>query len=100
MTERLLDPWLRGPFHLIEHANGHLTLGGDPDRIIALIGFDQAVEVCADVFINLHPRLRGNYPIKREDAAKALINFHTKLEFIENYASEHGITDLPGNQVV
>src|SRR4051812_22839266 len=72
MTDAAMDPWLRGPYQLIEHANGHLKAANDADRIIALIGFDQAIEVCVDVFINLHPRLRGNYQVQRDEAEKAL----------------------------
>src|SRR5579859_4663230 len=95
-----LAPWLRGPYQLIEHAHGHLQQGSDADRIIALIGFDQAIEVCVDVFINLHPRLRGNYELPREQREQARQNFHTKVEFLEEYASQHEVTGLPANQMV
>src|SRR5579859_1013464 len=95
-----LAPWLRGPYQLIEHAHGHLQQGSDADRIIALIGFDQAIEVCVDVFINLHPRLRGRYEVPRDVAERALRNFHTKLEFLEAYAAEQRIGNIPGNHMV
>jgi hypothetical protein len=45
------NPWLHGPLELIKHANGHLLADGDTDRRIALIGFDNAIEVCIDVFL-------------------------------------------------
>src|SRR5260370_1113052 len=94
------DPWLKGPYQLISHASGHLVAGSDSDRIIALIGFDQAIEVCVDVFINLHPRLRGNYIVSKEDVAKLANNFYAKIEFLEKYAAGQGVIDLPGNQMV
>lgn len=40
-----LKPWMRGPFELIRHADRHLKANGDTDRRIALIGFDNAIEI-------------------------------------------------------
>jgi hypothetical protein len=54
-----LRPWARGPFELIRHADEHYHSTGDVDRRIALIGFDNAIEVSIDVFIRLHPKVRG-----------------------------------------
>jgi len=83
-----LKPWARGPFELLRHADEHLNAGGDTDRRIALIGFDQTVEVCIEVYLRLHPRLRGGVEIKREDVDKALRTFHSKVEFLEEHFSE------------
>jgi hypothetical protein len=74
---------------LIRHADGHLKDGGDTDRRIALIGFDNAIEVCIDVFIKLHPKLRRGEEIKNEDIAKATKNYHTKIEWLDNYAENN-----------
>jgi hypothetical protein len=51
MTETDLKPWMHGPFELIRHADGHLREGDDTDRRIALIGFDNAIEVSIDVYV-------------------------------------------------
>jgi hypothetical protein len=80
-------PWTRGPLELIRHADGHLQNAGDTDRRIALIGFDNAIEVCIDVFIKLHPKLRQGAQIKNEDAEKALRNYHTKIEFLDEFVA-------------
>ena len=37
-----LKPWVRGPFELIRHAEGHLKAGTDFDKRMALISFDNA----------------------------------------------------------
>jgi hypothetical protein len=80
-----LTPWTRGPFELIKHADGHLGGAGDTDRRIAIIGFDNAIEVCIDVFIRLNPRLRGGLQLRNEDVEKATRNYHTKIEWLDNY---------------
>jgi hypothetical protein len=83
-----IAPWARGPFELIRHADGHLKDAADTDRRIALIGFDNAIEVCIDVFIKLHPKLRRGVELKNEDVAKATRNYHTKIEWLDKYAEE------------
>ena len=47
MSQALIDipPWAKGPFELLRHAYEHLQKGDDNDRRIALIGFDNAIEV-------------------------------------------------------
>jgi hypothetical protein len=83
--ESTLPPWTRGPFELIRHADGHMKDAGDTDRRIALIGFDNAIEVCIDVFLNLHPRVRKGYEIKNEEKNRALQNYYSKVEYLDNY---------------
>jgi hypothetical protein len=55
-----LQPWAIGPFELILHAEGHLRNGDDFDRSIALISFDNSIEVSISTYLSLHPLLRGN----------------------------------------
>lgn len=80
-----LPPWANGPYELLKHADGHLKAGGDIDRRLALIGFDQTIEVCIDVFLRLHPRLRGGVQLEREEVDRASKNFHSKIEFLERH---------------
>lgn len=103
MTDQVqrLQPWMRGPFELIRHANGHLLDAGDTDRRIALIGFDNSIEVCIDVFIRLHPKLRGGYQVSRGDAENARQTFHSKIEFLDNYLAESAdAPDIPIEAIV
>jgi hypothetical protein len=83
-----LPPWAKGPFELIYHANEHLCLTGDIDRRVAFIGFDNATEVCIDVFLSLHPKVRGGLELSNDEIEKAKKNYHTKLEFFYKYARE------------
>lgn len=78
-----LHPWANGPFELLLHAEGHLRKGDDFDRRIALIGFDNAVEVSIATYLSLHPIQRGNRQYKKEDVEKWLQDYHTKLDFLD-----------------
>jgi aspartyl-tRNA(Asn)/glutamyl-tRNA(Gln) amidotransferase subunit A len=85
VPEPMIQPWMRGPLELIRHAHGHFEKDGDTDRRIALIGFDNAIEVCIDVYIRLHPKLRKGIELKREEVDAASKNYHAKLEFLDKH---------------
>jgi len=76
-----LTPWALGPFELLVHAEMHLLAGDDFDRRIAIVGFDNAIEVAIHTYPNLHPVQRGNQAFKKEDVEKWLDNYHTKVDF-------------------
>jgi hypothetical protein len=78
-----LHPWANGPFELLVHAEGHLLSGDDFDRRIALISFDNAIEVAITTYLTLHPIHRGGRSYPRVDVAKWLDNYHTKLDFLD-----------------
>jgi hypothetical protein len=99
--EQSLPPWVQSPFELIRHASEHLILGGDTDRRIALIGFDNAIEVCIDVFLSLHPKVRGGVEISNDETEKAKRNYHTKLEFFYKYAQDKEISvEIPEADII
>lgn len=85
-----LKPWTKAAFELIIHAELHLRDGGDFDRRMAHIGFDNAIEVAITTYLNLHPIQRGNRIYKREDINRWMSNYHTKLEFLQEEASAQG----------
>ena len=76
-----LKPWAYGPFEVLIHAEMHYRAGEDLDRRIAMIGFDNAIEVAITTYLNLHPIQRGNRTYPRVDVEKWLENFHTKADF-------------------
>ncbi len=78
-----LHPWALGPFELLVHAEEHLRKGQDFDRRMALITFDDAIEVSITTYLSLHPIQRGNRSYQREDAERWLRDYHTKLDFLE-----------------
>ena len=77
-----IPPWANGPFELLVHAEEHLRGGGDFDRRIALISFDNAIEVAITTYLSLHPIQRGNRTYTRADVEQWLNNYHTKLDFL------------------
>jgi hypothetical protein len=87
-----LPPWANGPFELLLHAEGHLRAGEDFDRRIALISFDNAIEVAITTYLTLNPIQRGNRCYKNIDVEKWLNNYPSKLDFL---GAELGNRKLP-----
>jgi len=77
-----LSPWAYGPFELLVHAEAHLRAGGDFDRRIALISFDNAIEVSISTYLTLPPILRGNREYRNDDVDRWLRNYPNKLDFL------------------
>jgi len=86
-----LPPWANGPFELLVHAEGHLRSGEDFDRRIALISFDNAIEVAITTYLTLHPILRGNRIYQNADVEKWLKNYHAKLDFLSDELVARGM---------
>jgi hypothetical protein len=78
-----LPPWTAGPFELLVHAEGHLRSGDDFDRRIALISFDNAIEVTIATYLTLHPLQRGGKTYAKADVEEWLDNYHSKLDFLD-----------------
>ena len=74
-----LKPRALGPFELLVHAEMHYRTGEDFDRRIAIVGFDNAIEVAIHTYLNLHPIQRLNKTYPKADIDKWLDNFHTKV---------------------
>ncbi len=78
-----LPPWAEGPFEIILHGELHYRAGEDFDRRMALISFDNAIEVAITTYLSLNPIQRQNRTYPRADVEKWIFNFHTKLDFWE-----------------
>ena len=78
---RQLKPWAYGPFELLLNAELHYRIGEDFDRRIAMVGFDNAIEVAITTYLGLHPMQRGNRQYPRADVEQWLHNYHTKVGF-------------------
>lgn len=87
-----LPPWANGPFELLLHAEGHLRSGNDFDRRIALISFDNAIEVAITTYLTLHPIQRGGRTYQRTNVEQWLSTYHTKLDFLEAEIAARNIT--------
>lgn len=79
-----LPPWANGPFELLVHAEEHLRAGDDFDRRIALIGFDNAIEITIAAYLSLKPIQRRNRSYPAEGINKWMANYHTKLDFLQD----------------
>lgn len=87
-----LPPWALGPFEIILHAEMHYRNGEDFDRRVAIVGFDNAIEVAIHTYLNLHPIQRQNRTYQKADVEKWMDNFHTKIEFFETEVQSRGMT--------
>ncbi|HQU91075.1 MAG TPA: hypothetical protein PLK77_02195 [Pyrinomonadaceae bacterium] len=88
-----LKAWADGPFDLIVHAESCLRKGSDFDRRIALILFDNSIEVSIITHLNLHPVQRKNIVYQNVDVATWSNNFHTKLDFLfDKFIADNGCT--------
>lgn len=98
MTE--LKPWAKGPFELILHAEIHLRKGDDYDRRLALISFDNSVEVAITTYLSLNPIQRGGKEYSREDVRKWLVNYHTKIDFFMKELEECSLPEKIEKSVI
>ena len=77
-----LKPWTYGPFELILHAEMHRLNGEDFDRRIALISFDNSIEVSITTFLTLNPIQRGGKEYKKEDTRKVVEELSLQARFL------------------
>jgi hypothetical protein len=87
-----LPPWATGPFELLVHAEEHLRAGDDFDRRIALIGFDNAIEITIGAYLSLKPIQRRNRSYPSADVNKWMANYHTKLDFLDDEIAARNAT--------
>lgn len=84
MNAPLLKPWAYGPLEVLAHAEMHYRAAEDVDRRIALIGFDNAIEVAITTYLSLHPIQRGNRQYTKGSVEIWMANFHSKADFFFN----------------
>jgi len=96
-----LKPWADGPFELIVHAQLHIQDGSDFDRRIALISFDNAIEVAITTYLSLDPIQRGNRQYQNADVGRWLGNYHCKLDFFFHEMQSRGVNvDCKKDEIV
>ncbi len=78
---RPLKPWAYGSFEVLTHAEMHYREGEDFDRRIAMIGFDNAIEVAIMTYLSLHPIQRDGREYEKVHVEGWLRNYHTKIDF-------------------
>lgn len=89
-----IKPWAVGPFEMLYHAETHFLKGEDFDRRIALISFDNAIEVAITTYLALHPIQRGQRQYQRTDIETWQRNYHTKLDFFYQEVGNRSLPEL------
>ncbi len=88
-----LKPWATRPFELIVHAEIHYRRGSDYDRRLALISFDNSIEVSITTYLSLHPIQRGNRQYSRDNVEKWKHDYHSKLDFFAEEINNRGLPE-------
>ena len=97
----MIPPWAYGPFELIAHAEDHLRKGEDFDRRMALISFDNAIEVAVSSYLALHPKQRQDRDFPQKCVTEWLKNYHNKLDFLEIHLKDLGVPwEVPRTEVI
>lgn len=95
-----LKPWAKGPFELILHAEIHYLRGEDYDRRLALISFDNSIEVSITSYLSLNPIQRGAREYSRQDVEAWKRNFHSKLDFFALEVESRGLKTKIGKDLM
>jgi SWI2/SNF2 ATPase len=88
MSSTGLKPWVRDAFELIKHAEEHAQAGSDFDRRMAMISFDNAIELSIITYFSLHPDQRDGQKFKEKNLAQWGQGFHGKLKFFKHYVED------------
>jgi hypothetical protein len=86
-----VQPWAQGPFDLLRHAEEHLRKGEDFDRRMALISFDNAIEVTISTYLTLHPSFRENRKYQKVDVERWMAGYHSMLDFLDTELTSRGL---------
>ena len=92
-TKQELKPWAARPFELILHAEIHYRSGSDYDRRLALISYDNSIEISITTYLSLNPIQRGNRTYPRANVEKWMNNYHSKLDFLALEIQQRGLPE-------
>lgn len=84
-------PWAEVPFETILHGELHYRAGEDFDRHMALISFDNVIEVAITTYLSLNPIQRQNCADPKADIEKWNFNYHAKTAFWERECAIRGV---------
>ncbi len=95
-----LKPWAIRPFELIVHGEIHFRRGADYDRRLALVSFDNAIEVTIAAYLKLNPAHRGGRSYSNTDVSKWLHNFHSKVGFFLDENKNRGLPESKSKEEI
>jgi hypothetical protein len=76
-----IEPWIYGLLELMKHAGEHQQANGEFDRRLALIGYDNAIEVSVSTYLQIHLTQRSEITYQKEQVDKWLKNYPSMLDF-------------------
>ncbi len=85
--------WAKKAFELIFHAEHHLRRNMDYDKRLALISFDNSIEVSISVYLSLDPIQRNNKQYAKKDVEIWLNNYHSRLDFFAKELFARGLPE-------
>lgn len=86
-----LHPWAYGPYELLLHAELHMRDGDDFDRRIAMISYDNAIEVAITTYLSLNPIQRQGREYQNTEVDAWLRNYHTKIDFLIQEVAQRAV---------
>ena len=89
----VIKPWAKKAFELLFHAEHHWRRGMDYDKRLALISFDNSIEVSISIYLSLDPIQRNNKHYQRKDVETWLSNYHSRLDFFSNELSDRKLPE-------
>lgn len=88
-----IKPWAKKAFELIFHAEHHWRRGMDYDKRLALISFDNSIEVSITVYLSLDPIQRKNKQYAKKDVETWLNNYYSRLDFFAKELTDRGLPE-------
>lgn len=88
-----IKPWAKKAFELIFHAEHHWRRGKDYDKRLALISFDNSIEVSITVYLSLDPIQRKNKQYAKKDVETWLHNYYSRLDFFSKELTDRGLPE-------
>lgn len=83
-----LKPWQVAAYELLKHGEQHRESGGSFDLRMALISYDNAIELSISTYLELHPDQRSSIHLPRDQVDKWKRNYHSKLQFFEEHVTK------------
>lgn len=95
-----IKPWARKAFELIYHAETHWVIKDDYDKRLALISFDNAIEVSISLYLGLNPVQRSGKSYAKAEVEKWTKNYHTKIDFYLAEVEQRGLPIVFGQKTI
>lgn len=81
---------------MIIHAESHYRKGDDYDRRLALISYDNSIEISVTAYLSLNPIQRNGREYARTEVDKWMQNFHSKIDFVFEEVKRRGDSEQVG----